>query len=119
MDYHLVTCIVERGQAERVADEAIRAGAQGATIFPARGKGVRERLKFLGRLIDPEKEVILIVTRKEQTQSVFDTVVKVAQLHEPGKGFAYVQPVEQAVGFLRSTSDASPEQRGSGGHASP
>lgn len=100
MEYHLVTCIVERGSAERIADEAIRAGAQGATIYQAQGKGVRERLASLGRLIDPEKEVILIVTKQEQTQSVFDTVVTAARLHEPGKGFAYVQAVQQAVGFL-------------------
>ena len=109
-DYHLVTCIVERGRAERVADEAIRAGAQGATIYQARGKGVRERLKFLGRLVDPEKEVILIVTKKEHTQSVFDTVVDAGQLHQPGKGFAYVQPVEQAVGFLSSVSASGASQ---------
>jgi len=100
MDYHLVTCIVEQGRAERIADEAIRAGAQGATIYPARGKGVRERLAPSAGLIDPEKEVILIVTKKEQTERVFDTVVKTGRLREPGKGFAYVQPVQQAVGFL-------------------
>ena len=100
MEYHLITCIVERGRAERIADEAIRAGAHGATIYQAQGKGVRERLASPGRLIDPEKEVILIVTKKEQTQSVFDIVVKAARLHEPGRGFAYVQPVQHAVGFL-------------------
>ena len=104
MDYHLLTCIVERGRAERIADEAIRAGAQGATIYPARGKGVRERLGPAGGLIDPEKEVILIVTKKEETQGVFDTVVKAARLAEPGRGFAYIQPVQQAVGFLSASS---------------
>jgi nitrogen regulatory protein PII len=55
-------------------------------------------------LIDPEKEVILIVTRKEDTQSVFDAVVKAGRLGEPGRGFAYVQPVQQAVGFLNASS---------------
>ena len=107
MKYELVTCIVERGRGERIADEAIRAGAQGATIYQAHGKGVRERLAFPGRLIDPEKEVILIVTKQEQTQSVFETVVNAARLHEPGKGFAYIQPVQQAVGFLEETSGSN------------
>ena len=55
MDYHVVACIVERGRGERIADDAIRAGAQGATIFQARGKGVRERLGAAGGLIDPDK----------------------------------------------------------------
>ena len=76
MEYHVVTCIVERGKGERIADDAIRAGAQGATIYQARGKGVRERLGPSGGLIDPEKEVILIVTKTEPTQDVFETVIK-------------------------------------------
>jgi nitrogen regulatory protein PII len=100
MDLHVITCIVERGRGERIADDAIRAGAQGATIYQARGKGVRERLGAAGGLIDPEKDVILIVTKAGQTQTIFDTVVASARLREPGNGFAYVQPVHQAVGFL-------------------
>ncbi|MBI2219342.1 MAG: P-II family nitrogen regulator [Candidatus Rokubacteria bacterium] len=106
MEYHCITCIVERGKAEGIADEALRAGAHGVTIYQARGKGVRERLKFVGRFIDPEKEVILIVTRKHETQTIFDTVVKAARLHEPGKGLAYVQAVEQVVGFLEPATPA-------------
>jgi hypothetical protein len=80
MEYHCITCIVERGKGDGVADEALRAGARGVTIYQARGKGVRERLQFLGHLIDPEKEVILIVTRQQQTQAIFDRVVKAARL---------------------------------------
>ena len=104
MKYELVTCIVERGRGERIVDDAIRAGAQGATIYQARGKGVRERLGIAGGLIDPEKEVILIVTKKEQTQGVFDTVIKAGRLRESGRGFAYIQPVQEAVGFLGGQS---------------
>jgi nitrogen regulatory protein PII len=100
MDYHLVTCIVERGRGEHVADEAIRAGAQGATICQGTGTGVRQRLGPTAGIIDPEKEVILVVTAASQTQVVFDSMVKAGRLREAGRGFAYVQPVLQAVGFL-------------------
>ena len=44
--------------------------------------------------------MILIVTKAAQTQTIFETTVASARLHEPGNGFAYVQPVQQAVGFL-------------------
>jgi nitrogen regulatory protein PII len=100
MKYHLITCIVERGKLSKVIDAAIKAGAQAATFFYARGRGVRERLGKLGAFIHPEKEVAFIVTKEEQTEVVFNTIVSVAELHTPGKGFAYVQPVEKAVGFL-------------------
>lgn len=100
MNYHLITCIVERGKANKVVDEAIKSGAQAATVFYAHGKGVKERLGLIGRFIQNEKEVILIVTKAEMTQKVFDAVVMMARLNEAGKGFAYIQPVEQAVGFI-------------------
>jgi len=100
MDYNLITCIVERGKADSVIDAAIKAGAQAATVFFARGRGVKEKLGFMGRLIQNEKEVIFIVTKKDNTVEVFDIVITNARLKEPGRGFAYIQPVEQAVGFL-------------------
>jgi nitrogen regulatory protein P-II 1 len=100
VNYHLITCIIERGRANKIVDEAIKSGAQAATVFYAHGKGVKERLGLLGRFIQHEKEVILIVTKEDQTQVVFSTVVAAGRLNEPGKGFAFIQPVEQAVGFL-------------------
>lgn len=100
MSYHLITCIVERGQADKTVNAAISAGAQAATLFYARGRGLREKLGLMGRFILPEKEVILIVTREKETQAVFDAITVSAQLKVPGKGFAYIQPVEQVEGFF-------------------
>lgn len=64
----------------------------------------RRSTRLAGRASGSGSEVILIVTRKDETQAVFDTVVKAARLAEPGRGFAYVQPVQQAVGFLGASS---------------
>lgn len=110
MDYQLITCIVERGRAEAVADAALAAGAQGVTIFAARGKGVRERLVFIGHLIDPDKEVVLTVTRKDQARGIFETIVKAARIEEPGRGFAFMHGVERVAGFVerRKPSTARP-----------
>ncbi len=98
--FDCITVIVQRGQADKIVKEAIAVGAEGATIFFARGTGVRERVKLLGITINPEKEVILIVTPKEVTDAVFETVVKIGKLNEPGQGFAYVQEVSRCIGFI-------------------
>jgi nitrogen regulatory protein PII len=100
MGFHLITCIVERGRADKVVNEAVKAGAQAATFFYARGKGLREKLGFLGTFIAPEKEVIMIVTKEEQTDAVFNTIVEAAKLNTAGKGFAFIQKVEKSVGFI-------------------
>lgn len=96
----MITCIVQRGEANKVIDAAVKAGAEGATIFYGRGTGIREKLGFAGRFIQPEKEIILIVTKREQTDAVFDAVVNAANLTKQGQGFAFLHTLDRAVGFL-------------------
>lgn len=99
-ELNLITCIVQRGKADKVVKDAIKSGAEGATVFYARGTGVRQKLGFWGKLITPEKEVILIVTKKKETDAVFEALVKSGGLDKPGRGFAFVHTVDRAVGFL-------------------
>lgn len=95
----LITCIVQRGKADRVVKKAIAAGAGGATVWFARGSGIRERLGLLGIAISPEKEVVTILTPTDLTQAVFTTVVAAAQLDVPGHGIAYVSEVKEIAGI--------------------
>ena len=102
---NLITCIVQRGKAESVVDAALKAGAQGATYYYGRGTGVRQKLgTVLSKLIVPEKEIILIVTKEHQTETIFDAVVKAARLDSKGQGFAYIHKIDRAVGFLEDYS---------------
>lgn len=97
---NLITCIVQRGEADKVVDAAIEAGAEGATIYFGRGTGVRQKLGFAGRFIKAEKEIILIVTKVEETDAVFNAVVRAARLDQKGQGFAFLHRLDRAVGFL-------------------
>lgn len=65
---------------------------------------MREKLGILGAMFTPEKEVIFIVTRKEQADKVFDAIVSAGQLDKPGKGLAFVQDVKKAIGFVDKSS---------------
>ncbi len=96
----VITCIVQRGKADKVVNSAMEAGAQGATVFYARGTGVRQKLGLFGSMLTPEKEVIIIVTQKNQTEGIFNAMVSAGELDKPGKGFAFVQKVEKAIGFI-------------------
>ena len=98
--YSLITCIVERGKAEGILQEALKKGAPGATYFDAKGKGVREKMGLAGMFIKEDKEVLLIVVKDGQVDDIFDTIVNVGGLGEKGKGFAYVHPVDKTVGFV-------------------
>ncbi len=98
--YDLITCIAQRGRKDDIVNAATAAGANGVTYFDAIGTGVRQKLGLKGLLIVPDKQVFLIVTEKADTHSVFEAVAKAAKLDEPGRGFAYISNVEQAVGFF-------------------
>jgi len=96
----LITVVVQRGRADRVVKSALKAGAGGATVWFARGMGIRERLGLLGIAISPEKEVINIVTRPDATDKVFDAVVKAGKLDTPGTGIAFITEIKKHAGFF-------------------
>jgi nitrogen regulatory protein P-II 1 len=103
MELQLITCIVQRGEADRIVKVALDGGAQGATVFYARGTGVRQKLGLMGALITPEKEVVLVVSHADKVEGIFNAIVKAGRLDEPGKGFAFTQKVEKVVGFLEAS----------------
>ncbi len=100
-DVVLITCIVQRGAAEAAVQAARRAGAQGATIFYARGSGVRQKhLGVLGVTVSAEKEVIYIVAASDQADRIFDKIFTAAKLDTPGMGMIYMTPLEKMATYV-------------------
>jgi nitrogen regulatory protein P-II 1 len=99
-DLSLITCIVQRGLADGIVRAAREAGAQGATVYFARGTGVRERLGILGLAVEVEKEVINIIVPNDQVDLVFDAMYSAGKLDTPGMGFMYVTELEKAATFI-------------------
>jgi nitrogen regulatory protein PII len=99
-DVRLITCIVQSGLGDIIVHAAQEAGAQGATIFYAKGSGVRERLGILGVAVEVDKEVVNIVVSSEQLETVFNNIYLAGQLDTPGMGFMYVTPLEKAATYI-------------------
>jgi nitrogen regulatory protein PII len=100
-DVVLITAIVQRGSAETVVQAARRAGAQGATIFYARGTGVRQKhLGILGVTVSAEKEVIYIVAPTDQADRIFEKIYVAAHLDTPGMGMMYMTPLEKMATYV-------------------
>ena len=99
-DAALITCIVQRGEADVIVNAAREAGAQGATVNFARGSGVRERLGLLGVAVEVEKEIINIVVSSDQVDYVFEKMYMAGELDTPGRGFIYVTPLEKCATYI-------------------
>jgi len=101
----LITCVVQRGRADKVWKAAQDAGAGGATVYFGRGMGIRERTGLLGIAISSEKEILQIVISKSLTEKIFEAVVKAGGLNHPGMGFAFIQEVHHAVGLFEEEGE--------------
>ena len=99
-DVSLITASVQRGMADDIVQAAQEAGAQGASIHFAHGRGVRERLGVWGLAIEAEKEVIKIVVPSDQVDRVFEKMYIAGNMDTPGMGFMWVTPLEKAATFV-------------------
>jgi nitrogen regulatory protein P-II 1 len=87
-DVELITCILQKGLADKITKVAIEAGAQGATIHSAHVA------------VEAEKEVLQIIVSTEQVDRIFDAIYLEAELDTPGMGFMYVTRLEKAGTYI-------------------
>ena len=99
-DVSLITCMVQRGIADKIVQAAQEAGAQGATVYYARGEGVRERLGILALVVEVDKEVINVVVAKDQADRILERMYIAGNLDTPGMGFIYLTPLEKAATYI-------------------
>jgi nitrogen regulatory protein PII len=97
--YKAIFTIVERGLAETVMDAATAAGARGGTIINARGSGIHETSKLFAMEIEPEKEIVLIITEADQVGNVTDAIRDKLHIDEPGRGIIFTTDVSEALGL--------------------
>lgn len=99
--YHAITTIVDRGRAEEVIDAAAKAGSKGGTIVKARGAGIHETMKLFSMDIEPEKEVVLILSESDKTDAIVESIRVALSLDDPGKGILFVQEVLKTYGIFK------------------
>jgi len=101
VDAVLITAVVQRGAADEIVQVAQEAGAQGATIFHARGTGVRQkRMGLLGLTVDVDKEVVYIVAPGDLADLIFERIFVAAKMDTPGMGIMWVTPLEKMATYI-------------------
>ena len=93
----LICCVINNGYSDLVMEAAKKKGAQGGTIFHARGTGADDAEKFFGIKISPDKEVVLIVVESEIKDAVVSSIYDEAGLDTKGQGIIFTLPVEDFV----------------------
>lgn len=107
--YSLIFAIAEKGSSETVMDAARLADARGGTVLHVKGTGRENAAKFLGITVADEKEMILIVAKKDNKNEIMQAINENAGPDTPAKTVLFSVPVENVVG-LRSLTEGEPVQ---------
>ena len=104
--HHLIVTIVSEGFSEKVMNSAKKAGAFGGTLINGRSiYQTNSKRQFLGFSIEPEKDVILIVTENGKTNNIMDAIVKDTGLKTEGGGIIFSLPITEAIGLYEEKDD--------------
>ncbi|MDO5649030.1 MAG: P-II family nitrogen regulator [Gallicola sp.] len=99
--YEVIFVIVERGLGEDIVEYAASAGAKGATIIPARGSGIHENESLFHLTIEPEKEIVMMLVKEEESEMIAKKIDEEVNLDAPGTGVLFMMPVNRASGLVK------------------
>ena len=97
--HELLVVIADLGNSDLIMDAARQAGATGGTIIHAKGTGMERAEKFLGVTLASEKEIIFIVTKKEQKNAIMQSVMQKAGMQTKAKAIVFSLPVTSTAGL--------------------
>ena len=97
--HEVIFCIVNTGFSETVMEAAKDAGARGGTVLNARGTANKEAESFFHIAVQPEKEIVMILVKKEIKDKVLLALNKAVGLETAGQGIAFSVPVDRVVGI--------------------
>ena len=97
--HNLIYTIVNKGLAEDVIDAATRAGSKGGTIINARGSGINEHNMLFSMVIEPEKEIVMILSENETTEDIVQSIRSSLNIDKPGNGVIFVSGIKKVYGI--------------------
>lgn len=92
--HDLIMAVINQGYTEELMAAARAAGATGGTVVHARGVGLEETVKFFGISVQPEKEIVLIVTTHENRQNIMKSICQACGMKTEAKGIVISLPVD-------------------------
>jgi len=97
--YELLVAIANQGYTEMVMDAARKVHAAGGTVLHAKGTGSQMAEKFMGVTLVPEKELVLIVVRKDQKNDIMRSIMDEAGTGTKAGAVVFSLPVTDTAGM--------------------
>ena len=97
--YQMVIAVVNQGYSEEVMAAARPAGATGGTVLHSRRVGDGQTPAFWGISVQPEKEIVTILCRREEKTAVMQAIADKCGMRTQAQGIVLCVPVETVVGL--------------------
>lgn len=98
--YQIITTVVNKGRAEDVIEAAKEAGSKGGTVINARGSGEKETAKLFNMEIEPQKEIVLILSKADTVDNIVKNISEKLDIEKAGNGIIFVQDVARTIGVV-------------------
>lgn len=90
--------IVDKGRSKDCIKAARAAGARGGTVVRGHGAGVPTD-SYYPLAIEPQKDTVIVITRKEKAASIRKKIFLDLKLDKPGNGIIFTLPVSSTSGL--------------------
>ena len=97
--FKCILAIVNNGFSEVAMDAAKACGAKGGTILHGRGTISKDAEKFFNISIQPEKEIVMILAKKEIKAAILQGLYNAVGTATPAQGIAFALPVDEVIGI--------------------
>ena len=97
--YELLVVIANQGNTELIMDAAREVHATGGTVIHGKGTGIQQAEKFMGVSLVPEKEMLFIVTKKQQKNDIMSAIMSKAGVGTRAGAIVFSLPVTDTAGM--------------------
>lgn len=97
--FELVLAIVAHGTADIAIEAAKSVGATGGTVLHARRVGFEEAESTFGFAIQPEKDILAILTNRDNRTAIMQKITELAGINTEARALVMSLPVEDVMGL--------------------
>ena len=95
----LIVSVINHGYSDDIMNTAREAGASGGTVINARGQAHEGTVKFFGISVQEEKEIVLILTGREQKVAIMRAICEAHGLNSNAQAIVFSLPVDNVLGL--------------------
>lgn len=99
LNYQSLIAIMDQGESNKAIEAVNKSGQHSGTLLKGRGSGLHEKQKILSVALEPEKDILLLVTPEEKAEEIVGHIDDAIKIREPGNGVLVGMRVNRVHGI--------------------